>query len=1323
MNENCLLSLQQKKTIMKKNLLLIVLFFLAFAVNAQYVNLEYFPGELQPTLQYAPTKEAVKIVVKDSLEIQSFYDSLSTAYLSYRIRGYLVPQQDGYYKFYLRVRYASFYLSPDSLEHHKMLAITSSDPWASWTSWPTNLSQRYNPNTTYYIDSILLYHDQPYYFEINSESPSLIGNPWYYNFIGLKWVLPGGDQLQSIKYTDLRPASPKQVRIYCDIFQNQSGYDFEALRTKPFANQKLQLHELSADNIPVGLDNFSSRVRGYIIPPYDGNYSFYFACDDAGQFWLSTDTLVANAQLKSSINSAQTDWTQNVSSQALLADHKYYCEILHHDSTGNSMFKLGWIIPGDTMPGIIDYYSMISYIDSISVSVVRLNEHKKNIQKNQSFILLSEVYPWNTINKDVKWKSTNNSVATVNNNGLVNTLSWGDCQIIVQCVADTTVADTLFLNVNKIEWELFKNRMTYDFDSIRNSSEVPDEVIEIVELNTTNYLSKLDQFASRIRGYLVPPISGEYSFYFAADNTGQFWLSSDTSQANAVLKSEILSIQSDWSQNVFTQTLIGDHKYFFELLHYDTVYTDKVKLGWMMPGDTVPVVIQTPYMIGSGENVLVNSFSILDHEILSYSNWTITPRYHITPWNATNKSILWQSSNNAIATVNANGTITTLSPGSCLIIAQMATDPTFSDTLYLTVTDYEGPYFVKQNVPLDGDGHSWDNAISLTKLLDLLNQGSLSQQTSVYVAEGTYKPTTNFDRNKSFIFNNIRIVGGFSASSSGTDTTNRDFLNHETILSGEIAIPDNTFDNTYNVVVIRGSLTVIDGVTIRDGRANSLMYGDGNAYGSNENNGGGILLQSENAFIVNCKILNNSAWNAGGGLFCGNHSPVPGIPLYGKNLTVQNCQIKGNLIQQTIPFNPGGFVVIANAYGAGFSMNDGTYNLKNCIFSDNLTSHGNGKALAVRSSLINIDNCSFFNNSGIYHDLWVEQTTLNLNNSTIIGSINPMFNSTSNIKNSTIIGGGYIAFDGNTIIFDNSIWTDPKLSFYEGTTNNSWQAKYSILGDSLFGVHKDSIISTTIPNHTSWLDTLAYNGGSTPTAKLKNIPNNPAKSNGNPLYLGTKDQRGALRIDSVSIGAYQYDYPNTGIIEAKVYPEGLLNAATGTLNKSRNATGEQFAGAIADKMILELHETTYPFNLIGTAMQVNLLTTGYAHGMATTPLPDSFYIAVKHRNSLETWSSTPVSPVNGLVQYDFTQHINSAFGNNLKPIGNHFGMYCGDINQDGVINELDMNLLESHSANFGTGYLPEDLNGDGIIDALDLILLDNNAAAFVRWLHPGQSVR
>ena len=873
-----------------------------------------------------------------------------------------------------------------------------------------------------------------------------------------------------------------------------------------------------------------------------------------------------------------------------------------------------------------------------------------------------------------------------------------------------------------VDWEIFKNNTSYDFSFLRNSDSIPDLIIKLDSLNTKDNSTLLDHFSSRIRGYLVPPVSGNYSFYFACDNVGQFWLSTDTNVVNAQLKSEISAIQTDWTQNSSTQTLVAGQKYFFEILHYDTVYTDLVKLGWKIPGDTMPVVIRTPYITSCGENVAPDNFSFMDDHILSYPNWAITPSYRITQWNASNKSIQWESLNQAIATVSPYGVITTLSPGLCHIKASLADSPFITDTLEVVVTDYYGPYFVKENAPENGNGHTWDTAIRLDKLLDFLNRGLHPQRITVFVSKGTYKPTTTIDQNKTFTLNNIRLVGGFNYAATGSDTTSRDFVAHETILSGEIGAPGETLDNCYHVVVMQGN-SVIDGFTIRDGRATCSTHGFtlGISTYKRDDNGGGILSESLNSTIINCKITNNSAWNGGGGINCFAWWGEPAI------VNMQNCSIYSNRTQQTLITLGGVFELIVNANGAGIKATSCTLNLTGCNLYDNF-SKGHGGAVFLESATTNIDRCSFYQNSstGTNNSIYAKDGSgIIMDNSTVKGEVYCFFYPSATIRNSTIIGsfGSAFCYSKNAISLDNTIVTD--FNPYAIPVNNAnalsdtcYSAKYCILGNSLFGASKENVISDSIQQYPTWLDTLAYNGGYTPTAKLKSVPNNPTKSNGNLLYLGTTDQRGALRIDSVSIGAYQYDFPNTGIVEVKAFPEGLYNASTHSLTKSRNASGEQFGGAIADNITLELHEATSPFNLIGTTLSANLLTTGYAHSMATAPLPDSFYIVLKHRNSLETWSSSPVTPTNGLVKYDFTQQLNSAYGNNLKPIGSYFGLFSGDANQDGVLDELDINQIGNKANIFGVGYIPEDLNGDGTIDALDMILLDNNAVEFIEVEKP-----
>lgn len=107
----------------------------------------------------------------------------------------------------------------------------------------------------------------------------------------------------------------------------------------------------------------------------------------------------------------------------------------------------------------------------------------------------------------------------------------------------------------------------------------------------------------------------------------------------------------------------------------------------------------------------------------------------------------------------------------------------------------------------------------------------------------------------------------------------------------------------------------------------------------------------------------------------------------------------------------------------------------------------------------------------------------------------------------------------------------------------------------------------------------------------------------------------------------------------------------------------------------------------------------------------SYYIIVKHRNSIETWSAAPVTFVNGSTSYDFTTSANMAYGNNMKLISaspDIFAIYSGDVNQDGTIDAGDLSQVENDKSNSLTGYVKSDVNGDNIIDASDVAVVENN---------------
>jgi hypothetical protein len=182
-----------------------------------------------------------------------------------------------------------------------------------------------------------------------------------------------------------------------------------------------------------------------------------------------------------------------------------------------------------------------------------------------------------------------------------------------------------------------------------------------------------------------------------------------------------------------------------------------------------------------------------------------------------------------------------------------------------------------------------------------------------------------------------------------------------------------------------------------------------------------------------------------------------------------------------------------------------------------------------------------------------------------------------------------------------------------------------------------------------------------------------------------------------------------------LYLEGLFNG--GSMAKAQNASGDEFMGDVADKITVELHNAGAYSTIVYSVSDIALSTTGQANVTIPGRNYGSYYVTVKHRNSLETTTAVPVSFSNGTIEYSFDVP-SKAFGNNLKGVNESYCIYAGDVNGDGLINAADINSLHSAASIFSIGYITDDVNGDGIVDAMDLILTDNNAANFIAVKKP-----
>jgi hypothetical protein len=174
------------------------------------------------------------------------------------------------------------------------------------------------------------------------------------------------------------------------------------------------------------------------------------------------------------------------------------------------------------------------------------------------------------------------------------------------------------------------------------------------------------------------------------------------------------------------------------------------------------------------------------------------------------------------------------------------------------------------------------------------------------------------------------------------------------------------------------------------------------------------------------------------------------------------------------------------------------------------------------------------------------------------------------------------------------------------------------------------------------------------------------------------------------------------------------------MNQAQNLFGSQYGVGVAEKVTVELHDVNPPYNIVYQKLNTDLFT----NGMLLIPdLPctysGSYYIVIKKINTIETWSSSPISfNSSSQISFDFSNSASQAYGNNLKPIGNIFAIWSGDVTNDGIVDGSDISIVDNDSRNILTGYNIEDLNGDGVVDGSDLAIVDNNSKAVIHVIKP-----
>lgn len=237
-------------------------------------------------------------------------------------------------------------------------------------------------------------------------------------------------------------------------------------------------------------------------------------------------------------------------------------------------------------------------------------------------------------------------------------------------------------------------------------------------------------------------------------------------------------------------------------------------------------------------------------------------------------------------------------------------------------------------------GNSWENA--LTELPQALKIASVNSSVKqIWVAKGTYFPTTTGDRTISFeVPSGIKLYGGFAGTENAVEE--RQLKVNPTILSGDLNNNDDTNyanmdDNSFHIMKLHyaNSETLIDGFIFSAGRSDQFGYtGD-----FDNKKGPAIYNYASSPTIINCIFTTNYADHDGAGIYNAQNS----TPKIYNSLFTNNRANYGGAILNT----SGSYSEVVNctfAYNSVMGSNRGVsiYNqnssggsLKNSILWDN----------------------------------------------------------------------------------------------------------------------------------------------------------------------------------------------------------------------------------------------------------------------------------------------------------------------------------------------------------------------------------------------------
>ena len=518
------------------------------------------------------------------------------------------------------------------------------------------------------------YAEEDYYhlYQADGNTSKSMRALWGINTLGTNDITPLKGNVVFTTFNDQRGDADNQKRLWFYAIEGSGAGDCTAsgtilreqwnnvpgskvsdipVNTQPSSTSQLNIFEGPTNSNT----RFGARIRGYICPQTSGNYTFWIASNDHSELWLSTDANPSNKVKIAYVTGATTprQWTkfptQKSAAINLTAGKRYYIEALHKQGVGTHNLAVGWQLPNGTLERPIpgsrlspfsragnqapvvtitnpDNGQTFNAPASVTIEADATDQDgsiaKVEFFSNKEKVGEDQTSPYSHVwqnppqgNHVLTAKATDNMGATTASSPVTITVTGEGC----------TATGT----ITRDYWADVPGRRVSDIPVNTTPTSTGELTIFEAPSNIgTNY-------GSRIRGYICPPVTGDYTFYISSNDYSELWISTDDDPSNKFLIAYVAGATDprQWdrysSQRSGSIPLKEGKRYYIEALHKQGAGTDHIAVGWRWPNFTLERPIPGRHLSPVESNAQAVAFStdqsMMVEDAAMYSEINIYP--------------------------------------------------------------------------------------------------------------------------------------------------------------------------------------------------------------------------------------------------------------------------------------------------------------------------------------------------------------------------------------------------------------------------------------------------------------------------------------------------------------------------------------------------------------------------------------------------------------------------------------------------------------------------------------------------------------------------